>query len=70
MDIATYLLISNSKLALRFLIRLCERLQILDRLSLRNRKAELHIALGVFVSRLLEVISCMYFDTKEEGQHT
>lgn len=53
---ATYLLIANSKLALRLLTRLCKCLELLDGLSLGHMETELDICLGVLMARLEDVV--------------
>lgn len=50
-----YLLITNSELALGLLIRIGESLEFLDGLRLQNLDAELDIALGVLVARLVKM---------------
>lgn len=51
----SYLLISNRKLALRLLVVLRERLQLLDWFRLRHRHAELDVLFRIFVAGLQHV---------------
>jgi hypothetical protein len=48
----TYLLITNSKLALGLLVLVGESLELLDGFRLQDLDTELDVALGVFVARL------------------
>jgi hypothetical protein len=50
--VATYLLITNSELALRLLVLVGESLELLDRLRLQDLDAEFDVALGVLVAGL------------------
>lgn len=48
----TYLLITNSELALRLLVLVGKSFELLDRLRLQDLDAEFDVALGVFVAGL------------------
>ena len=50
-----YLFITNSELALGLLVRTGESLEFLDGLRLQDLDAELDIALGVLVARLVKL---------------
>jgi hypothetical protein len=52
----TYLLITNSELALRLLVLVGESLELLDGLRLQDLDAELDVALGVLVARLYTLL--------------
>jgi hypothetical protein len=52
MSAKTYLLITNSELALRLLVLVGERFESLDRLRLQDLDAEFDVAFGVLVAGL------------------
>lgn len=66
----TYLLVTNSELALSLLVGVREGLQLLDGLRLQDLDAELDVALGVFMAGLRKMSILMPQNRNMHEQHT